>query len=52
VRHLSTELKCSSEERGKYRFGTTWGWENYERIMFCVCVCINYPRIIHGFIMV
>jgi len=23
---------CSAEERNSYRFPTTWGWENYNRI--------------------
>jgi len=26
-------LLCSTEERNTYRFGTTWGWINYDRIV-------------------
>ncbi len=31
---------CSAEQRHSYRFGTTWGWVNDDRILF---FWVNYP---------
>ncbi len=53
---------CSAEQRNSYRFGTTWGWVNDDRIFIfgwtiplrhalldvALCVCLNQVMQSHG----
>ncbi len=43
-------LLCSAEEINSYRFGTTWGWVNDDRIFI---FWVNYPfKLCHGFVII
>jgi len=51
-RHSSKYIPlCSAEERKSYRYETTWGWVNYDRILTKFTIAFNnwnlFKHIVH-----